>query len=282
MMNFAVVLYSTHDKKERRDMRLKIGFKTMNVHKVFIINCLFFIFIHKIVAADAQQVFKEANAAYAAANYSLAVEKYEAILNEKVFSKELYYNLANSYYRLNKTGKAVLNYERALRLSPADSDIKNNLSIAKTRIIEDIEPISNVFIVRWWRILRGSMSADSWSVWGIIFLWIGIAGIALWLLSTERLMKKRGFLTGVVLIPLSILPFLLARDAQLESSIDYMGVITATESPFRSSPDANAAPVAILHEGIKIQILDKIAQLVKVRLPNGEEGWVEEGAIERI
>ena len=282
MMNFAVVLYSTHDKKERRDMRLKIGFKTMNVHKVFIINCLFFIFIHKIVAADAQQVFKEANAAYAAANYSLAVEKYEAILNEKVFSKELYYNLANSYYRLNKTGKAVLNYERALRLSPADSDIKNNLSIAKTRIIEDIEPISNVFIVRWWRILRGGMSADGWSVWGIIFLWIGIAGIALWLLSTERLMKKRGFLTGVVLIPLSILPFLLARDAQLESSIDYMGVITATESPFRSSPDANAAPVAILHEGIKIQILDKIAQLVKVRLPNGEEGWVEEGAIERI
>ena len=282
MMNFAVVLYSTHDKKERRDMRLKIGFKTMNVHKVFIINCLFFIFIHKIVAADAQQVFKEANAAYAAANYSLAVEKYEAILNEKVFSKELYYNLANSYYRLNKTGKAVLNYERALRLAPADGDIKNNLSIAKSRIVEDIEPISNVFIVRWWRILRGGMSADGWSVWGIMFLWVGIAGIALWLLSTERLMKKRGFLTGVVLIPLSILPFLLARDAQLESSIDYMGVITATESPFRSSPDANAAPVAILHEGIKIQILDKIAQLVKVRLPNGEEGWVEEGAIERI
>ena len=281
-MNFAVVLYSTHDKKERRDMRLKIGFKTMNVHKVFIINCLFFIFIHKIVAADAQQVFKEANAAYAAANYSLAVEKYEAILNEKVFSKELYYNLANSYYRLNKTGKAVLNYERALRLAPADGDIKNNLSIAKSRIVEDIEPISNVFIVRWWRILRGGMSADSWSVWGIMFLWVGIAGIALWLLSTERLMKKRGFLTGVVLIPLSILPFLLARDAQLESNIDYMGVITVTESTFRASPDVNAAPVAVLHEGIKIQILDKIAQLIKVRLPNGEEGWIEEGTIERI
>ncbi len=281
-MNFAVVLYSTHDKKERRDMELKIGFKTMNVHKVFIINCLFFIFIHKIAAADAQQVFKEANAAYAAANYSLAVEKYEAILNEKVFSKELYYNLANSYYRLNKTGKAVLNYERALRLAPADGDIKNNLSIAKTRIVEDIEPISNVFIVRWWRILRGGMSADGWSVFGILFLWVGIAGIALWLLSSERLMKKQGFLTGVILIPLSILPFLLARDAQLESNIDYMAVITSPESPFRTSPDANAAPVAVLHEGIKIQILDKIAQLIKVRLPNGEEGWVEEGAIERI
>ncbi len=239
-------------------MRLKFEFKTMNVHKVFIINGLFFIFIHKIMAADAQQVFNEANTAYAAANYSLAIEKYEAILNEKVFSKELYYNLGNAYYRLNKTGKAVLNYERALRIAPTDSDIKNNLSIAKTRIVEDIEPISSVFIVRWWRILRGGMSADGWSVWGILFLWIGIAGIALWLLSNERLMKKRGFLTGVVLIPLSILPFLLARDAQLESNIDYMGVITATESPFRASPDTNAAPVAILHEGIKIQILDKI------------------------
>ncbi len=61
-----------------------------------------------------------------------------------------------------------------------------------------------------------------------------------------------------------------------------MAVITSPESPFRTSPDANAAPVAVLHEGIKIQILDKIAQLIKVRLPNGEEGWVEEGTIERI
>ena len=74
----------------------------------------------------------------------------------------------------------------------------------------------------------------------------------------------------------------MARDAQLESNIDYMGVITATESPFRASPDTNAAPVAILHEGIKIQILDKIAQLIKIRLPNGEEGWVEDGTIEKI
>ena len=60
------------------------------------------------------------------------------------------------------------------------------------------------------------------------------------------------------LLLLFFLPFLLARDAQLESNIDYMAVITSPESPFRTSPDANAAPVAVLHEGIKIQILDKI------------------------
>lgn len=233
-------------------------------------------------AADAQQVFEEANSAYTAGNYAIAIEKYEAILNQKVFSKELYYNLGNSYYKLNKIGKAVLYYEKALRIAPSDSDIKHNLYLTKSRIVEDIEPVSSIFLVRWWRSLRGSLSPDTWSSIALLFLWIGISGIGFWLLGQERLIKKRGFIVGATLIPLSIFPFLLANDAQSIANIDYMGVITVQESPYRTSPDANTPPVSVLHEGIKVQILDKIGQLIKVRLPNGEEGWLAENTVERI
>ncbi len=251
-------------------------------HKIIIINILYFILIPKILATDAQQVFQEANQAYTSGNYEVAVEKYEAILKENVFSKELYYNLGNSYYRLNQTGKTILNYERALRIAPSDGDIQQNLALARNRIVEDIEPISNIFIVRWWHLLRGYLSADGWSMVALFFLWAGIAGIALWLLSSERILKKRGFITGAILIPLSILPFLLANNAQNEVNSHYFAIIIARETPFRSSPDANAPPTAMLHEGIKIEILDKILNLIKTRLPNGEEGWIEETAVEKI
>jgi tetratricopeptide (TPR) repeat protein len=41
------------------------------------------------------------------------------------------YNLANSFAQSGQTGKAILNYERALRLSPSDSDISGNLELVK-------------------------------------------------------------------------------------------------------------------------------------------------------
>ena len=251
-------------------------------HKILLINILNFILIPQLSATDAQQVFQEANQAYTSGNYAVAVEKYEAILKENVFSKELYYNLGNSYYRLNQTGKTILNYERALRIAPSDGDIQQNLALARSRIVEDIEPLSNIFIVRWWHLLRGYLSADGWSMLALFFLWAGIAGMALWLLSNERTLKKRGFVVGAVLIPLSILPFLLANNAKNEAHSSRFAIIMARETPFRSSPDTNAAPTSILHEGIKIEILDKISNLIKSRLPNGEEGWIEEIAVEKI
>ena len=126
------------------------------------------------------------------------------------------------------------------------------------------------------------MSADGWSMVALFLLWIGIVGMALWLLSSERTLKKRGFIVGAVLIPLSILLFLLANNAKNEANSSKFAIIMVRETPFRSSPDANAAPTSMLHEGIKIEILDKISNLLKTRLPNGEEGWIEETAVEKI
>lgn len=251
-------------------------------HKILLISILNFILISKIIAADAQQVFQEANQAYTSGNFSLAVEKYEAILKENAFSKELYYNLGNSYFRLNYIGKAIVNFERALRLAPSDRDIEHNLDFARGRITEDIEPISQFFLLRWWNVLRDNLSADSWSFLTLLFLWLGIAGVIVWLLGQERHLKKQGFIGGSILIPLSILFYLLAQEAHNEVVSSHYAIIVAQNTPFLPSPDANTVPIALLHEGIKVEILDRLTHYFKVRLPNGEEGWMEETVIEKI
>lgn len=236
----------------------------------------------KIAAADAQQLFQNANQAYQTGNFPLAVEQYETILRGgKLFSKELYYNVGNAYFRLNQTGRAILNYERAARLSPTDADIQANLAVARGRVTDDIEAVSEVFFVKWYRLLRGAFSADTWSVFALFFLWLSGGGFAMWLLGNQRQWKKRGFIVGCIALPLSLLLFLTANNAAKISEIS-QGIIMSKETAFRNAPNEGAAATATLHEGIKVEIMDKIGDLTKVKLANGEEGWVAAADLEKI
>lgn len=76
-------------------------------------------------------LFGEANEAYSRGNYDQAIEKYEQITQSTGYAPGVLYNLANSYALSGKVGKAVVNYERALRLAPSDSDITGNLELIK-------------------------------------------------------------------------------------------------------------------------------------------------------
>ena len=256
------------------------------MRKLFILKYLFFFILlsdaSKIAAADAQQLFQNANQAYQTGNFPLAVEQYETILRGgKLFSKELYYNVGNAYFRLNQTGRAILNYERAARIAPTDADIQANLAVARGRVTDDIEAVSEVFFVKGYRLLRGAFSVDTWSVFALFFLWLSGGGFAVWLLGKERAWKKRGFITGFVALPLSLFLFLTANNAAKISEIS-QGVVMSKETAFRNAPNEAAAVTATLHEGIKVEILDKIGDLTKVKLANGEEGWVAAMDLEKI
>ena len=256
------------------------------MRNILILNKLiifFFLFCtSKTFAADAQQLFQNANQAYQIGNFPLAVEQYETILRGgKLFSKELYYNLGNGYYRLNQTGRAILNYERAARLAPTDVDIQTNLAVARGHVTDDIEAVSEVFFVKWYRILRGSFTADTWGVFGLFFLWFAGGAFAVWLLGNQRAWKKRGFIVGCIALPLSLLILLMTDNAVKMNEAEF-GIVMSKETVFRNAPNENAAVTATLHEGIKVELVDKIGGLSKVKLANGEEGWISSIDVEKI
>jgi tetratricopeptide (TPR) repeat protein len=258
----------------------------MKVHNNLIVKLLFlillFVNVGKLAATDAQQVFTTANQAYQSGNYRLAADSYESILQKgNVFSKELFFNLGNAYFRLNQIGLSILNYERALRLDPSDSEIQQNLIVARSRVSDDIEPITSVFFMRWWQQLRAVFPADTWSIFGLFFIWLGAAGFALWLLDNERQRKKYGFIVGSVAVPLSIVLFLLSQSAASVMQTPY-GIVVTQETALRNAPDPNATIANTLHDGLKVEILDKIGSMTKVKLPNGEDGWLPATDVEKI
>jgi len=232
--------------------------------------------------AEAERLLEAANEAYRQRQYADAIEDYEALLREGYRSEALHYNLGNSYYRDGQRGKAILHYERARMLDPSDADIRHNLTVARVDLVDDLEPLPAFFLYRWWDGLRQFLSPTGWSIIGILFLWAGAAGLGFWRMAPQRRHRKWGFVAGLSLLLLSILPFALAASRQSQLLDSGLAVILSEKTTLRSAPDALSQEVLPLHEGLTVELLDRIGDWYKVRLPDGEQGWLPMDDLEKV
>lgn len=225
------------------------------------------------------EAFGIANVAYQEKDYTTAITQYQSILQQGYQSAELHYNLGNAYYRTQQLGKAVLHYERAARLAPNDKDIKHNLSIVNAQIKDKLETLPNFFLIDWWNGLRQQLSSNTWAAIGIALFWLAMATLIVWQIGKTRTQRKWGFFIGITLLFISILPISLAAANTKDSE---QAIVIVEEIALKSSPDELSASILLLHEGLKVNLLDKIGDWYKVRLPNGDEGWLSNEIIEII
>src|SRR6266446_4572997 len=99
---------------------------------------------------SATELYNQANQSYKAKQFLQAADKYEKLIAQGYKSAEVCYNLGNCYYKIDSVGKCILNYERALKLSPKDEDIIHNLKLAKLKAIDNIQAVPQLAIVTWW------------------------------------------------------------------------------------------------------------------------------------
>ncbi|HFB99425.1 MAG TPA: SH3 domain-containing protein, partial [Phaeodactylibacter sp.] len=178
--------------------------------------------------------------------------------------------------------KAILNYERAKLLAPNDNAIANNLQLANSKTIDEIEKIPTFFLARWWSQIRNLTHSGIWSIFAIVLLWVGVGGLVVWILGKERAQRKRGFAIGLVALALSLLTFSLAYSSYQNQKNSQIAIVMAKEIPLKLLPDDLSKEVRLLHEGTKLNILEKITSWYKVRLENGEEGWVMDKDVEKV
>ena len=234
------------------------------------------------IASDAKDLLSTANEAYRTNDFTTAIEQYEAILQSGFESKAVYYNLGNAYYRNEELGKAILNYERARIQAPNDADIKHNLKVARQQLQDEIEVLPEFFLTRWWHSTRMGLSISGWGILALFLLWLGIAGLIVWVLIPVRQQKKVGFILGVVLLVLFFLPLSLAISRGSFEKHSETAIIIKPEVELRAGPDEISNTVLALHQGTKVFILDQLEGWYRVMLENREEGWLEEEAIEEI
>jgi tetratricopeptide (TPR) repeat protein len=243
-----------------------------NMKQLLILALLAFSFTG--FAQDYQAAFQRGNEAFAAADYEKAVAIYEQILAKEQLSFELYYNLGNAYFRLNEIPKAILNYERALQIKPYQKEARYNLKLANQRTLDQISPASPFFLITWWMAWRSFFSSPFWSILTIIALFVSISGSIGWLFGESRTTKKVGFLLTIFFIGLGILFGFTAWQRHAYEQKSNMAILFAKETPLKLSADNASPDVLMLHEGTKVEVLGKTGLWNKVRLPNGEQGWL--------
>lgn len=224
----------------------------------------------------------DADSAYIHEEYQKAIDGYEALL-KKGASAELYYNLGNAYYRTENITRAVLNYERALLLSPSDPDIRFNLQMARSKTIDKIVPEQEMFFVTWYRSLVNMASVDGWAMIALVCLGLAIILALVYLFSDRIWLRKVGFFGAFLMIIVFVCSNLFAHQ-QKDQLVNRKGaIITESAVTVKSTPAKNGVDLFILHEGTKVTIIDaSMKEWKEIRLADGKEGWVETKQMEAI
>lgn len=253
-------------------MRLKLLFTAL---------ILFFVAIG-VESQTPEQSFDEANNYYISGNYEQAIELYKKIIDEGYKSAELYYNLANSYFRMDQIPSAILFYERAARLAPSDSDIDFNLKIANLRIVDKFDTVPKLFIIEWYEALMGFLYSGVWAWISVILLWASFIFLILFIISSTTISKKLLFLLVILGFIGTILTSLIAYHAYYNETSREHAIIFATSIYVKSAPDDSSVDLLILHEGTKVEITDKLESWAEILLDNGNKGWVPASVLEVI
>jgi tetratricopeptide (TPR) repeat protein len=230
----------------------------------------------------AQRLFDEGNILYQQGEFDTALEKYHQIEELELVSAALYFNIGNTYYKLDQVGRAILYYERALRLDPKDEDVVANLAIANQATADRIVAPPEFALASWlrWALHLLPISTLLRSL-AIIYLALGALVTVLMVArgaSLNSLIKK------VVLVVLGV--FLVTASlflAQWQDSRNRVeAIVLIEELSARDAPGENATEVFSIHEGTKVRIDQDSNGWVEIVLSDGKIGWVSSDGIEII
>jgi tetratricopeptide (TPR) repeat protein len=230
----------------------------------------------------AQTAFEQGNKFYGKENYEAAITSYESVVNSGNQSTELYFNLGNCYYKLHKVAPAIYNYEKALLLSPNDTEIKTNLEFARKMAVDDIKVIPKVGFSKLIQDFTAKYYYDTWA-------WIAVAFAFFFLLFfvgyyfSHSTVLKRVFFFGMFFWLLGI-SLSTASGFYEKGRMDNErpAIVFAETASVKSEPKISATDAFVLHEGTKVYILESIANWEKVELTDETTGWIEESAIKEI
>ena len=249
---------------------------------ILLLFLLFLSTLSGLRAASSDGLFEQANKAYQRLQFDSAAKYYEQIESQGLASADLHYNLGNCYYKLKQVAPAILHYEKALKINPADEDARANLALANLLVVDKITPVPTLFYQQWLNGFSKQFPSDKLARFSIYCAWFILLSIVLFLLTGSGTWKKTFFFSGLLASILLILSLTLAFKNEQQESSEGAAILFSSSAYIKSSPDVKSQDLFILHEGVKMQLLDQIGDWCRIRIANGNEGWIEKDEIRVI
>lgn len=229
-----------------------------------------------------ESVFQEANTLYNDGKYQDAIDKYESIIKSGQHSAELYFNLGNANYKLNKIAPSIFYYEKALRLDPKDKEILNNLAFAQNMTIDAIEQVPEVGMSKFMNKVINIFGFDLWAKLSIIFMLLFAGLFILYYFSYTTQKKRLAFITSNAALFLMLISLAFAFQKYNLAQKDKPAIVFSQEAEVKSEPNLRSTEVFRLHEGTKVQILDTVNNWKKIKLADGKTGWIPSDEIKAL
>jgi len=241
---------------------------------------LFVSFVSNSQSAD--ELFKEGNTFYKVEDYNRAMGVYLAIEEKGIESSDLYYNLGNCYYKLNKVAPAIYYYEKALKLDPANEDALHNLTFAKRMTLDVIEDLPKTFFQRFSENVIQKYAFDTWALIAVIASFLASLLFLLYHFSGSSKMKLLFFNTTIFSVFVMLVSVFFAYDNYDTVQKNRTAIIFATKTEVKNAPTTSSEEVFELHEGTKVIILDELDNWKKIKIADGKVGWIYQDDLKEI
>jgi tetratricopeptide (TPR) repeat protein len=227
----------------------------------------------KPVWAQSSDAFQEGNKAYNEGNYSIAIQKYESVLDAGEHSDALYFNLGNAYYKLDDIANSIYYYEKALLLSPEDIEIKENLAFAQNMAIDSISGRTHSGLSNLYSRIVYALTLSQWALLSIVFMMLFVLLYVLFLMGAHAKTKRLAFTLSAVFLAATLASFTLGYSQKVKNDRDLPAIVFQVTS-VQSEPNDRGSELFNLHPGTKVQILDELGSWYKIEIADGQQGWL--------
>ena len=250
-----------------------IGFKVLKLFVVLV--CVF----SNVNAQNNSELFDKANELYRNEKYVEAIRLYEEIEASKEVSSELYYNLGNAYYKINKVAPSIYNLEKALILNPQNKEASNNLVFANRMKIDAIEELPKTFFQKLEIDIIQQLSYNQWAYLAVFFSIIMSLFFLFFYFSYVPARKRTYFVISILSV-FFLITSLLFTFKQYDTSISNIEAIVFDEKvSVKNAPSETSQEVFELHEGLKVFVLDEVDVWKKIKLADGKTGWLHKHSL---
>lgn len=228
-------------------------------------------------------LWNSANQAYSEGRWADAAEGYSLISDASLESAALWCNLGDAWYKDGNISKAILCYERALKVDPSYGDARFNLDFLNSQIQDRIEPVPELILKTWMRKISYMLDSDAWAVCFLVLFGLTLAMLLLFLLAPSLSGRRTGFFTALATLLLSIGALSFSIWQKSEYTKADAAIVMRPVSSVKSSPSYEAAKdLFVLHEGTKVKVIDSVGSWNNIELADGRQGWIPSSDIEII
>lgn len=224
--------------------------------------------------SEALDSFKAANEQYQEKEFRKALFAYKSLLGHGFESADLYFNLGNAYYKLEKYALSIWSFEKAVMFNPGFEEAKTNLALANKSVVDKVQELPRIVWWHYWQRFKALFGVKGWTYMSVVMLWLLAAGVYLLLTKKVHWQKRAGVYLSTIGLSMAIFSGGVAINKKMLLQHPETAIIISSNVYVKSAPEDSSADLYVVHSGLKVSLTDQIGDWLKIKLADGKTGWV--------